>query len=118
MKRLYQYLIILVFSVAGHLLALLIPLPIPASVYGLLLLFLVLCLRIVPLTAVEEAGNSLVSLLTLLFVAPAVQVLDIWPRVVPYLLPIAVIVVLSTVVSFSVSGKLAEVLLGRGDTDD
>ena len=46
MKYLSQFLIILGFTLAGEALQRIIPLPIPASVYGLALLFLALCLKI------------------------------------------------------------------------
>ena len=44
MKHLNQFCIILCFSLAGEVLNRVIPLPIPASVYGILLLFLALCI--------------------------------------------------------------------------
>ena len=44
MRYLSQFLIMLGFTLAGEVLHRLVPLPIPASVYGLVLLFLALCL--------------------------------------------------------------------------
>ena len=43
MNILFQFSIILLISLAGEALSFLIPLPIPASIYGILLLFLLLC---------------------------------------------------------------------------
>ena len=47
MKYLSQFMIILGFTLIGETLHRLVPLPIPASVYGLVLLFLALCFRII-----------------------------------------------------------------------
>ena len=49
MKYLNQFLIIMGFTLAGEALQRLVPLPIPASVYGLVLLFAALCLGVVKL---------------------------------------------------------------------
>ena len=53
MKYLSQFLIILGFSLIGEALQRIVPLPIPASVYGLVLLFAALCLKIVKLEQVK-----------------------------------------------------------------
>ena len=57
MKYLTQFLIIMGFTLAGEALQRLIPLPIPASVYGLALLFLALCLKLVKVEM--SRGSSL-----------------------------------------------------------
>ena len=54
MNYLKQFAIILFVSFLGELLHILIPLPIPASVYGLLLMLLALCLGILRLEQVKE----------------------------------------------------------------
>ena len=57
MKYLSQFLIILGFTLAGEALQRIIPLPIPASVYGLALLFTALCLKIVKVEQVKTTGS-------------------------------------------------------------
>jgi len=69
MNYLRQFLIIICFTFLGELLNLLIPLPIPAAVYGLVLLFLALQLGIVKLEQVRTVGEWLVSIMGILFVA-------------------------------------------------
>ena len=108
MQYLYQFLWILSFTFLGETLSTLIPLPIPASIYGLLLLFLALQLKIVKLEQVKTAGDWLIGIMGILFVAPVVNLLGCWDLIAPYLIPITVIVVVSTVVVFAVSGKLTE----------
>ena len=78
MKYLSQFLIILGFSLAGEALQRLVPLPIPASVYGIVLLFAALCVGLVKLEQVKEAGGFLTSILPILFVSPAVGILENW----------------------------------------
>ena len=61
MKYLTQFLRILAFTLAGELLQRLVPLPIPASVYGLVLLFAALNTGLVKLEQVKDAGGFLIS---------------------------------------------------------
>ncbi len=105
--------IILGFTLVGEALQRLIPLPIPTAVYGIVLLFIALCLKIVKVEQVKEAGSFLTSILPLLFVSPAVGILDNWAAVKPALIPICLLVGLSTILVFGVSGRLAQAMVGK-----
>lgn len=113
MQYLYQFLLIMGFTYLGEVLNRVIPLPIPAAVYGLVLLFLALSTGIVKLKAVETAGNWMIGIMSILYVAPVVNLLGCWDLIAPNLLSVSVIVVVSTVVVFAVSGKVTQWLLGR-----
>ena len=113
MKYLNQVLLILLFSFLGELLHALIPWPIPASIYGMALMFAALSLKIVKDRAVKEAGSFFVSILPLLFVAPIVSLIDCWDVIRPNLLPIAVILVVTTVLCFAVSGLVTQALVRK-----
>lgn len=112
MKYLSQFLIIMGFTLAGEALQRLVPLPIPASVWGLALLFLALCLKLVKVGQVKDVGGFLSSLLPVLFVSPTVGILEHWALIRPQLLPIALLLTASTVLVFGISGGLTQ-LLGR-----
>lgn len=118
MKYLSQFLIIMGFTVLGEALQRLIPLPIPASVYGLVLLFAALCLKVVKVEQVKQVGGFLTSILPLLFVAPAVGVVEHWSLIRPQLLPIALLLVASTCLTFGISGGLTQWLSRRGGKKD
>ena len=113
MKYLHQVLLILLFSFLGELLHALIPWPIPASIYGMALLFLALSLKLVKVKAVRETGSFLVSMLPLLFVAPIVSLVDCWDQIRPHLLPIALILLVTTLLCFAVSGLVTQALLKK-----
>ena len=114
MKYLSQFCIILGFTLAGEVLQRVIPLPIPASVYGLVLLFLALCLGVVKTEQVKEAGGFLTSVMAVLFVAPAVGIVEYWELIRPSLLPIALLILASTALTFGISGRLAQALMKKG----
>lgn len=114
MKYLSQFLIILGFTLTGEALQRIIPLPIPASVYGLSLLFLALCLKLIKVEQVKQTGAFLTSILPVLFVSPAVNIVDDWGLIREDLLPIFLIMVGSTVLTFGISGRVAQWLLKKG----
>lgn len=108
MKYLRQMAVILGFSCLGELLHSLIPFPVPASIYGMVLLFLALILKLVKLEAVQETGKYLVSIMSVLFVCPAVGLLSCWELLRDNLVPVLVITVVSFVLTFAVSGWAAQ----------
>lgn len=114
MKYISQFLIILGFTLAGEALQRLIPLPVPASVYGLVLLFLALCLKLVKVDQVKQTGSFLISLLPFLFVSHVVGIVEHWEAIRPQLLPICLLIVATTVLVFGVSGSLAQLLRKGG----
>ena len=118
MKYLTQFLIIMGFTLLGEGLQRIIPLPIPASVYGLALLFLALCLKIVRLEQVKEAGSFLSSILPILFVSPAVGIVEDWGLVADRLVPILLLLIGSTAATFGISGRLTQALLRGGKSHD
>ena len=63
MKYLRQFAIILFISLLGELLRVLIPLPIPASVYGLVLMLLALITGVLKVHQVKEASSFLMRIM-------------------------------------------------------
>lgn len=114
MKYLPQFLIIMGFTLVGEALQRMIPLPVPASVYGLVLLFVALCLNLVKLEQVKEVGGFLTSVMSVLFVAPAVGIAEDWHLVADRLLPILLLVVGTTILSFGISGRIAQAIMRKG----
>lgn len=114
MKYIRQILLILLFSFLGELLHQLIPMPIPASIYGMVLLFAALSLRIVKPAQIKESADFLVSVLPLLFVAPVVSLMDCWDVLRPKLVPILVILTVSTALCFAISGLVPQWLQRKG----
>ena len=113
MKYLNQFLLIILFSFLGELCRYLIPYPIPGSIYGMVLLFAALSLKIVKIENIREGGYFLTSCLPILFVAPVVNLMDCWPQIKANWLAMVVIVVVSTLVTFGVSGAVTQWIITR-----
>ena len=114
MKYLPQFCIILGFTLIGEALQRLLPLPIPASVYGLVLLFLALCFGIVKLEQVKTAGAFLTGIRSVLVVSPAVGIVSNWELIRSQLLPICLLIAASTVLTFGISGGVTQLLQKKG----
>lgn len=118
MKYFPQFMIILAFSLLGELLQTLIPLPIPASIYGFVLLFLALCTGLLKPEKVSVAADWLISVMPLLFIAPAANILVHFDVIAPELGGIVAVVVASTLVVFAVAGTVTRLLLKKEDKED
>ena len=113
MKYLKQFLLIILFSFLGELCRYLIPYPIPGSIYGMVLMFGALSLKIVKIENVRESGYFLTSCLPILFVAPVVNLMDCWHQIRDNWLAVSLIVVLSTLVTFGISGMVTQWVINR-----
>ena len=113
MQYLKQFGLILLFSFLGELLHALIPLPVPGSIYGLLLLFLALCLGIVRLQQLQETAKFLLQVRPVLFVPAGVGLLESWGELKPLLLPAILLISVSTVLVMGISGRVTQRLLRR-----
>lgn len=114
MKYLSQFCIILGFTLAGEALQRILPLPIPASVWGLALLFLALCFGLVKLEHVKDAAGFLISVMPLMFVSPAVGIVENWNLIKGQLLPIFLLLAATTFLVFGISGCLTQLLMKKG----
>ena len=105
MKYMKQFCIIMGVSFLGEILKYLLPLPVPASIYGLLLMFGALATGILPLKQVEETADFLVAVMPLMFIPAGVGLMVEWEALRGILLPFAVIIAVTTVMVMAVTGK-------------
>ena len=75
MKYLRQLLLILMISLFGEILKYVIPLPIPASIYGMAILFVCLMTGIVKLEQVKEAGKFMIEIMPVMFIPAGVALI-------------------------------------------
>lgn len=113
MKYLRQFCIILFISLLGEILHTLIPLPIPASVYGLILMLLSLCTGILKLSQIEETADFLIEIMPVMFIPAAVGLLESWPALQPVWLPFLTITLLTTVIVMAVTGRVSQYIIHR-----
>ena len=113
MKYIKQLLIIILFSLAGEALASLIPLPVPAAIYGLILLLIALMTGCLKAKAIADTARFGIGIMPILFVAPVVNLMDCWDQIKANWLAMVLIVVISTLVTFGVSGMVTQWVINR-----
>ena len=113
MKFLKQLCLVVLFSFLGELCRFLIPYPIPASIYGMVLLAAAMFLKLIRPEDVRDVGSFLTTILPVLFVPPLVNLMDCWDQLKENMVPFLVIVVVSTIVVFAVSGIVTQILMSH-----
>ncbi len=121
MKYIYQILIILFVTFVGEILHYFIPMPVPASIYGLIIMLILLCTGIIKLNKVEKTADFLIEIMPLMFIPGGVGLVTAWTDLKPIIFPVAVITVVSTIIVMGVTGKTTELIMKigrRGDKKD
>ncbi|WP_318714278.1 CidA/LrgA family protein [Treponema sp.] len=111
MNYVKQFCIILAFSFTGEVLNRLIPLPVPASIYGLVLLFLTLEFKIIKVEHIKEVSKFLLGIMSIFFVPSSVGFINALPLMKKYGIQFALIGIISTFIVFGVTGRITQQLM-------
>ncbi|HOQ00049.1 MAG TPA: CidA/LrgA family protein [Acetivibrio clariflavus] len=111
MKFLKQFGIILGVSFIGEVLKYFIPLPIPASIYGLVIMLLLLNAKIVSLDQVKDTGSYLIEIMPVMFIPAAVGLITMGNELKSLWLPLCVITVVTTVIVMAVAGRVTQFII-------
>lgn len=114
MKHLKQFLIILTVSFIGEILNRFVPLPVPASIYGIVIMFLCLLLKIIKLEQVKDAADFLIAIMPVMFIPAAVGLIDSYATIKHNILAYVVVIFVSTVVVMAVSGLVTQLVIRFG----
>lgn len=125
MKYLKQFLIILTISFIGEILKYFIPLPIPASIYGMVLLFAGLMTGIIPLASVKETGKFLIDIMPVMFIPAGVGLMASWGVLKPMIVPVMVVLVVTNITVMAATGGISQGIIrherkkkGKEETDE
>ena len=111
MKHVQQFSIILLISVIGELLKTFLPLPVPASVYGLIIMLVALLLK---LDQVKGAADFLVEIMPVMFVPAGAGLITAWSTLKPICVPVLIMTFISTVIVMVVTGKVTQGVIRMG----
>ena len=111
MRLIKQFCILVIVCFIGEILHEIIPLPVPASIYGLVLMFAALQTKIMPLEAVEEVSDGLLSIMPLLFIPSTVGLILAWDILKVHWLQFLIIGIVGTAVVFFVAGHVTQLVI-------
>ena len=113
MSLLKQFTRILLVSLLGEVLHFLLPLPVPASVYGLILMLIFLCTGLIQVEQVRQAAGFLIEIMPVMFIPASVGLTEAWPSLKPVLGPVAATTLLTTVLVMTVTGVVTQFVIRR-----
>lgn len=118
MKYIREFGIIIVISLIGELLNYLIPLPIPSSIYGLVIMFLCLHFKIFKIADVKKTAVFLIEIMPLMFIPAAVGIIESWDIIKPNVIAYAIITIVSTVLVMAVAGRVTQFVIKHSKKGD
>ena len=118
MKYVQQFSIILLISVIGEILKTFLPLPVPASVYGLVIMLVALLTGILKLDQVKGAADFLVEIMPVMFIPAGVGLMGSWNVLKPLLIPVGIITFVSFVAVAVATGKTAQWMIKKDEGKD
>lgn len=111
MEYLKQFSIIIIISFIGEALNYFLPLPCPASIYGLVIMFCCLQFKIIKLEQVEKASDFLLSIMTLFFIPSTVGLITAGEILKNYGIQFLILGIVSTIAVFAVTGLVAQTIM-------
>lgn len=113
MKYLKQFLIILAISLLGEVLKELLPLPIPASIYGMVFLFILLLTGIIKLDQVKDTGKFLIEIMPVMFIPAGVGLMSSWNVLKPVLVPVSIITIITIFTVMGATGIVSQIVIRK-----
>lgn len=114
MKYIYQFLIITSVTFLGELCHELLPLPIPSSVYGMIIMFICLLTKVIKEEQIKETADFLLLIMPIMFIGPSVGVMENYLAISSNIIEFVLVVLITTIVIMIVTGVVSEKLLKRG----
>ena len=108
MKYVIQFGIIMAVSFVGEIVRALLPFKCPASIYGLIIMFVLLKTKILKLEMVKETSHFLVEAMPIMFVPICVELMTSGKVLSEIFVPVVVISVATTFIVMAVTGIVAQ----------
>lgn len=113
MKYLHQFMVIIGITFVGELLKYMLPLPIPASIYGMVIMFVGLMTGVIKLDAVKDVGKFLIEIMPIMFIPAGVGLMSSWSVLKPLLLPVSIITVVTIITVMGAAGRSSQWVIRR-----
>ena len=115
MKYLKQCTIILAIALLGELLNHFLALPIPGSIYGIVILFILLSTKVIKVDQIKDTASFLIEIMPVMFIPAAVGIINVWDIVKDNIITYSILIVVSTILVMGVSGLVTQLLIRKGD---
>ena len=113
MNYMFRFFVIALISFVGEVLNYLIPLPIPGSIYGFVIMFVLLIFKVIKVSYVKPVSDFLLNIMPLTFFGPAVAIMTMFSELKAMLLPILLAGTISTAIVMVVVGWISQKMLDK-----
>ena len=113
MRYIKQFGIIIVISLVGELLKEFLPFSMPGSIYGLVIMLILLMTGLLKLEQVKEVGDFFLQIMPIFFIPPAVGLMVSWEVMQQVLIPILILCIFGTIVVMGVTGGVTQFFIRR-----
>lgn len=104
----YQVIILFLYSFTGKIIVETLGINFPGSILGLLMLFISLYFKIIPVSLISSGAGFLLGIMPLLFIPSTVGVMNFPEFFSLHGFLLVVIVILSTIITIAVSGRVCQ----------
>lgn len=111
MRYVKQFVIIIMISFAGELLKEFLPFLVPASIYGLLIMLLLLMTGIIKVEHVKDVSTFLLDVMPVMFIPAAAGLMESWDIMQDILVPAMILCIVGTLLVMVVSGRVTQRLV-------
>ena len=108
-----QFLILLVINFAGVIIQNLFHLPLPGTILGMLILFVLLWTKVLKVESVEKVCDFLILNMIIFFLPPAVELLEYMTLLKTGFFKIIILLIVTTVITMIVTGKTVDFCIKR-----
>lgn len=111
MKIILQIGVVLAICLLGEGVSLLLPIPFPGSVIAMILLFLLLLSGLLRPEHIRQKSDFLLQNMAFFFIPAGVGIMEYAEDLLPFLLPLLLICVITTVLTFAASALTAKLVI-------
>ena len=111
MKMILQIGVVLRICLLGEGISLLLPIPFPGSVIAIVLLFLLLLSRVLRPDHIRQKSDFLLQNMAFFFIPAGVGIMEYAEELLPFLLPLLLICLITTILTFAASALTATLVI-------
>ena len=111
MKYVFQFGVILTITFVAELIYNYVPLPIPASIYGLAIMLILLITKVIKLEWVNESGKYLIAVMPLMFIPAGAKLITVADNIIPLIF----VLFFTTIMVMVVSGRVTQFIIKRDE---
>lgn len=106
-----EFIILFIINYTGIIISKLFNLPIPGTIIGMILFFILLYTKVLKVEKIENAVSVLIANMTILFMPPTVKVLDHIHLLSGQFLKVILLIVLTTIITLGITGKIVQFMI-------